>query len=127
MKAVIIDDHEMITESLHNSLQGMNIFSGISEFNDPTEALAAIRRDFYDLYIIDINMPQIDGITLAEKIKKIHTTQPFEIILISGELNLKLIQKAKALKNEHILVKPFGPKLLKDKIYELVENLEKVA
>jgi CheY-like chemotaxis protein len=43
----------------------------VDAFNDPTLALSAFKPDFYDLLILDIKMPKMNGYELYEKIKKI--------------------------------------------------------
>lgn len=39
-------------------------------FNDPQEALSSYKSDYYDLVILDIKMPKMDGFELYDEIKK---------------------------------------------------------
>jgi DNA-binding response OmpR family regulator len=39
-------------------------------FNDPQEALLSYKSDYYDLVILDIKMPKMDGFELYDEIKK---------------------------------------------------------
>ena len=42
----------------------------VNSFNDPQEALAKFEPGLYDLVILDINMPKMDGFELYHEIKK---------------------------------------------------------
>ena len=42
----------------------------VDTFNDPQEALSNFKPDYYDLVILDIKMPKMDGFELYDKIKK---------------------------------------------------------
>lgn len=42
----------------------------VDTFNDAQEALSNFKPDYYDLVILDIKMPNMDGFELYEKIKK---------------------------------------------------------
>ena len=43
----------------------------VDTFNDPEEALSNFRAGFYDLSLIDIKMPKMNGFELYQEIKKI--------------------------------------------------------
>jgi DNA-binding response OmpR family regulator len=42
----------------------------VDTFNDPQEALSSYKSDYYDLVILDIKMPKMDGFELYDEIKK---------------------------------------------------------
>ena len=41
----------------------------VEAFNDPSQALSNFKTDYYDLIILDIKMPNMDGFEIYEKIK----------------------------------------------------------
>jgi len=67
-KVAIVDDEVDITTVLKKGLE-QNGFS-VDAFNDPHEALASFNPNHYDLMIIDIRMPKLNGFDLYREIRK---------------------------------------------------------
>ena len=68
-RILIIDDDPDITITLRLSLEG-NGFSADS-YTDPVLAFENFKDGQYDLVILDIKMPEVDGFHLYQKIRKI--------------------------------------------------------
>ena len=66
--AVVDDEPDDITNVLKKGLE-RNGFT-VDTFNDPQAALASIPPRYYDLVIIDIRMPRINGFDLYRQLKK---------------------------------------------------------
>lgn len=64
---LIVDDEGDITRLLGGALHRNGI--EVSTFNDPEKALAEFRPNKYDLVLIDIRMPGMNGFELLKKIK----------------------------------------------------------
>ena len=61
---IVNDDPDMtLVFSLGLQDEGFDIYI----YNDPLEALSQFRPNFYDLLLIDINMPQMDGIDYLDE------------------------------------------------------------
>jgi DNA-binding response OmpR family regulator len=67
-KVVIVDDEPDITTVLKRGLE-QNGFA-VDAFNDPQAALDSFKPDYYDLMIIDIRMPKINGFDLYREVRK---------------------------------------------------------
>ncbi|SDC28442.1 two component transcriptional regulator, LuxR family [Pelagirhabdus alkalitolerans] len=68
---LIVDDHVMVGEGTKRLLLDEGGFS-VDFVSEPNDALDLIHEKAYDLYIVDLNMPDINGIELTQSIKKIH-------------------------------------------------------
>ncbi len=82
MKIMCVDDEELIlnlTVSMCRELPGIDEVTG---FDSATEAVKAVKKDPPDLAILDIDMPEINGIKLAARIKEIHPDT--SIIFLTG-------------------------------------------
>jgi DNA-binding response OmpR family regulator len=67
-RILLIDDEPDITFTIKDILED-NGFQ-IDSFNDPILALNSYKSNFYDLVILDIKMPKMDGFELYNKIKE---------------------------------------------------------
>jgi DNA-binding NtrC family response regulator len=72
-KILVVDDEPDVTFSLKKVLEE-NRFACVDIFNDPADVISKYNNQpgiTYDLLIIDILMPRMNGFELYEKIKKI--------------------------------------------------------
>jgi len=67
-KILLVDDEPDVTFTIKNILED-NRFQVVS-FNDPILALNNYKVNFYDLIILDIKMPKMDGFELYIKIRE---------------------------------------------------------
>jgi two-component system, OmpR family, response regulator ChvI len=68
-RILLVDDERDIVTVLKASLQ-RNGFE-VDGFSDPTEALANFKKDRYDLILLDIKMPKMNGFELSRELTKI--------------------------------------------------------
>ncbi len=70
MNIVCIDDEKLILDNTVIMCKDMKETDEVSGFTNPYKALDYIRENTVDIALVDINMPEIDGINLAKLIKK---------------------------------------------------------
>jgi len=81
MRAIIIDDHKIFGEGLSMILEKIDV-SVVRVFQDPKEAwLYFDKFQNIDIIFTDINMPELNGFKLCEKIKNINSS--IKIIVLS--------------------------------------------
>jgi two-component system, OmpR family, response regulator ChvI len=69
-RILIVDDEVDITLSFSLALEDSGSFE-VDTYNDPLVALSNYRPNSYDLLLLDIKMPNMNGFELYDKIKKI--------------------------------------------------------
>jgi DNA-binding response OmpR family regulator len=68
-RILVVDDEVDITLSLKTVLERDQF--QVDSFNDPVSAFTSFKAGFYDLLILDIKMPKMNGFQLYREIKKI--------------------------------------------------------
>ena len=90
-QVVIIDDHKIFGEGFCSLLENSN-FRVKRVFQSPKKALYYLERNLVDIVFCDINMPEINGIELIKKIKKINLS--CKVIMMSMYTQKNIIKKA---------------------------------
>lgn len=70
IKVFIVDDHPMVIEGIKALLQGEENYPVLGSATDAQSALQAFRQALPDVVLLDINLPDMNGIELCERIKK---------------------------------------------------------
>lgn len=68
IRIAVVDDEPDITNVLKKGLERYGFI--VDTFNDPQAALASFQPMYYDIMIIDIRMPRINGFDLYRQVKK---------------------------------------------------------
>jgi DNA-binding NarL/FixJ family response regulator len=67
---LIADDHQIVIEGLKMILESNNQLHVVAEKKNGLEVLDFLSKESVDIVILDINMPEMDGIQCAKRIKK---------------------------------------------------------
>lgn len=124
LSALVVDDEKMIINSLHMILSESGVFKSIVQATDGMDACKKIDNQNFDLIIIDINMPKLDGLGVIKHIRN-HSMQHPEILLISGGFNHQNVQIASDFKIKHVLAKPFNAKKFVAKLTDVIKQMKK--
>ncbi|EXJ16842.1 Chemotaxis regulator - transmits chemoreceptor signals to flagelllar motor components CheY [Imhoffiella purpurea] len=90
------------------------------EAADGREALSKLTGQKVHLIISDVNMPNMDGITLVKELKKQATYRFTPIMMLTTETQPEKKQAAREAGAKAWLVKPFQPPALLDAVSKLV-------
>ncbi len=71
-KILIVDDHEMVRAGLRTLLSDLSDFKVIGESSNGIQALDFIESNLVDVVLMDINMPEMDGIACMKQISKLY-------------------------------------------------------
>jgi len=84
----------------------------VVEAKDGEEALELAKRGAFDAFIVDINMPRMDGITLVKELRSLPNYKFAPILMLTTESQDAKRQEGKAAGATGWLVKPFNPEQL---------------
>ena len=119
MKLMLVEDEYLLNKAIKSYLVSKGF--RVESFTDGLEALASI-NNAYDIFILDIDIPQLSGIELLEKIRQVFPTTP--VIIISATIDMDMITKAYTKGCNDYLKKPFDIKELELKIKALTRSYE---
>jgi two-component system chemotaxis response regulator CheY len=111
MKLLIVDDSTMLRDMLVYALNEGG-YNDVIEAVDGVDGLNKAKQNSFDLVITDVNMPNMDGITLVEELRKISTYSKTPILVLTTERSDEMKSKGKAAGATGWIVKPFVPNQL---------------
>ncbi len=98
-----------------------NTFYDICIATDGLMALEVYKSEQPDILLLDINIPKINGLKVANEIRKINKTIP--IIFLTAHSQTHKLQQAIEIKATSYLIKPFKIKELKDTIQKAINEV----
>lgn len=84
------------------------------------EALDVLAANWVDVILSDINMPEMDGFELLEKLQKDSLLKNIPVIVITTESSEKRMQGALNLGAKALITKPFSPEEVRKMLYEVI-------
>ena len=118
---MIIDDDKDITNLFATYLESNGY--NINAYTNPLEAINNFRKNSHDLILLDLKMPNMDGMTIYHKIKEIDNN--VIVCFTTADINyIKQLQKGIIDIEKIVLYKPVLLKDLKNKIDWLLSRQE---
>lgn len=112
-RVVIVEDDQIIRKSIVNSEWEKINAQVVGEASDGERALSIIEEAQPQLIVTDINMPFMDGITFAKKVREMDST--VRIIFLTGYDDFEYVHEAVLLKSDDYLLKPINHDILLEK------------
>lgn len=111
-RIVLVDDSKTILATAQMALEDM-VGSGAIEFKtylNPVELLGNLQNgtENFDLLISDINMPQMNGLDLAQAIKSDARFKQKPVLILTTESSADMKQRGKDIGVTGWMVKPFS-------------------
>lgn len=118
-KILLIDDDTKLTDLLEDYLSQYNF--KINSFDSPVDALNNIKHNSYDLMVLDIMLPEMDGF---ETLKELRKTNQIPVIMLTarGETTDKIV--GLELGADDYLAKPFEPRELVARIQSILRRID---
>lgn len=115
---MIIDDSASIRKVVRLTLEqaGFNVIDAF----DGVDALGKLNGIKIHLLITDVNMPNMDGITLVKEAKKLPAYKFTPMMILTTEVSDEKKMQGRAAGAKAWLVKPFQPPLLLNAVSKLI-------
>ena len=117
-KVLIVDDQEANVQLLEQMLRGAGYVS-ITSTMDPGEVCELHLKNRYDLILLDLQMPGMDGFQVMEGLKTIETDGYLPVVVITAQPAHKL--RALQAGAKDFVSKPFDVLEVKTRIHNMLE------
>ena len=104
-KILVLDDSEGMLKLLAHWLKGAGY--NVSVTTSPAEGLKMLRRQQYDLLILDVVMDEMSGFEVLAQLRADEATSKVPVMIISGKKKYKDIPPAERILFDDFLQKPF--------------------
>jgi DNA-binding NarL/FixJ family response regulator len=117
IKILIADDHQMFIDGLKSILSQQKQCEIIAEANNGLEVLEQLNSHTIDVVLLDVNMPEMDGIAATKKIRELHPE--VKVLMLTMFNTRDYIEKLLKAGAHGYILKNTGKE-------ELIEAIEKV-
>jgi len=122
MKVLLVDDSTTIRAMLKRALLSIQAMD-ICEATNGVEALAEIGRRRFDLVILDVNMPVMDGLEALEAIRASQAYRALPVVVLTSEKHEAMVRRLVEMGITDYLSKPLSPDTLSVRLTHIVERL----
>jgi len=117
MRALIVDDSSFIREYLRHLLSRMDIVCEEAvDGSDALTMLAAEETETFDLMLLDVNMPVMNGLECVKALREARLGPQMKVMMVTTEADHSFIATALDNGADEFLMKPFTPESLREKM-----------
>ena len=121
---LICDDEQDIVNALKIYL--MNPDFKLFEANTGVQALEVMEREDIHLILLDIMMPEMDGMTLCSKVKQNINTNHIPVILLTAKSREEDNLEGLSIGADAYITKPFSIEILRQSTFNLIKSRERL-
>src|SRR5947209_5985650 len=120
-RILVVDDNDdnLYTLTLHLDLEG---YTEVETAGDGEEAIARLETSAFDLVLLDVMMPKVDGFQVLTWLKDQARLRDLPVIMISALTEMNSMARCIELGAVDYLLKPFNPVLLKARLGATLEK-----
>ena len=120
-RIVVADDEPFILSALQDTLSDSY---SVTTASNGAEAIKVAQKVLPDLIILDVMMPEMDGLEACKNLKRDKATSSIPVILLTAKGQITDIEKGFKSGADAYVVKPFSPARLIEKVEEIFEKVE---
>lgn len=119
-RVLVVDDNNTARYTL--SLNVTKLGHKPTQAGNGREALEKLHADTYDLVLLDIEMPEMDGYAVLEEIKKDAQLHEIPVVMVSGNEEIESIVRCIQAGAEDYITKPPNPDVLRARVNTCLEK-----
>lgn len=123
LSILLVEDEENLQDTLklNFEMEGYEVTSAY----DGEEALKAVHNEYFDLIVLDVMLPEIDGITVCENIRLTNTELPILMLSAKNQSADRILGLKKGA--DDYLTKPFSLEELLIRVRLLINKSQKIS
>ena len=121
MKALIVEDDKILSDTIKQCIEKKY---SVEQAYDGYEGYMFAKENIYDIIILDLMMPEMDGITTLKCLREKPQTSLIPVIIMSAKVQEAEIEEYKQQDILGVISKPFDPTQLVPQILELWNNYQ---
>ncbi len=116
-RILTVDDSKTMRDMVSFTLKGAGF--EVVEAEDGVKALALLEKTKVDAIITDVNMPNMDGVTLVKRLRELPKFKSIPILMLTTESGDDKKQQGRAAGATGWVVKPFVPEKLLQAVHKV--------
>jgi DNA-binding response OmpR family regulator len=120
VRILVIDDDPALLSMVTRMLTRIGASVATSETG--MDGLALMERHTFDLLVLDLMLPDIDGFEILERLRQDPRYDSMPILILSALVNPETISKGLKMGADAYLTKPYLPNTLTDRVHSLLEK-----
>ncbi|MBA4741206.1 MAG: chemotaxis response regulator CheY [Azoarcus sp.] len=123
MKFLVVDDFSTMRRIVRNLLKELG-YTNVDEAEDGVVALQKLDGGGFDFVVTDWNMPNMDGLTLLQSIRKAPSLKHLPVLMVTAEAKKENIIAAAQAGASGYIVKPFTAATMAEKLQKIFDRME---
>ncbi len=122
LKVLVVDDMKSSRDLISLSLRKIGV-SNVTAVSSGAEAITHLAQHDTHLVLSDYNMPNMDGLSLLERLRAAPGTKKVGFIVVTGRSTPELVRKGQELEMNNMIRKPFSAEQMRTCIERVVGPL----
>ena len=122
VKLLVVEDDPGLQQALCDLIRGWGYTCQAVERG--ADALALLGQDAFDLVLLDLGLPDLDGLEVARRLRRLGAGQPLLLMLTARDSSADRVQGLEDGADDY-LVKPFDPAVLRAHIRALLRRCDR--
>lgn len=103
MRAILVDDEPIMLKSFMRNSAGISELNVVAQFQNAEDALAFAKENDFELALLDVQLPQMNGIELAVKLRELHP----ELLVVFISAYDEYVRDSNRIGGDYYIVKPY--------------------
>ena len=120
--SLIADDHRLVLDGIRRALEADGDFEIVGETQSGTQVLPLVSRTKPDLVVLDVRMPNVDGLACLDEIRRRHPDT--KVVMLSASTSQDLVETALRRGASAYIVKTIDPADLPATLRQAVDGTD---